>query len=139
MARPSRTSAWSSTIATVIGCSALTGGKLRTLYKRRLLADTCQFMRVPRVSMAPQAAVERERDVARDEHLAGKLPHPLREIREPPFLRIDRPHDVAHRVDDLARNGGDLAALRADGLRRVDADLPADHFAQNRNLRQART
>jgi hypothetical protein len=50
---------------------------------------------------------------------------------------IDRPHDVAHRVDELAgqpRDGGERVDQRGVGL----ADLPLDHFAEERNPRQAR-
>jgi hypothetical protein len=40
-------------------------------------------------------------DAARGEHVAGEAAHPLRQIAQVILLRINRPHDVAHRIDQL--------------------------------------
>ena len=49
--------------------------------------------------------VELERDVTRVKRFSGKSSHPMNQIAEMVFVRVNRPDDVTHRIEELMRGG----------------------------------
>src|SRR5262249_43547045 len=71
------------------------------------------------------------------EDVAREMPHALREIADVILRGVDRPHDVAHRVHELARQVGD----RGEGIGEragTGPETPPDDLAEQRDARQAR-
>ena len=66
---------------------------------------------------------------ARRENIAGKVTHPLRQIAETISFRIDCPDNVAHRINQLARQSGDCRERARTGSLAI-ALPPLCHFAQ---------
>src|SRR5262249_5727458 len=78
---------------------------------------------------------EAEVDVFSRQGIAGKVAHALEQVADAVALRVDGPDDVAHRLDELARDRGDAAK----GVRRLQSrvGVTADELAKNGDLREA--
>src|SRR4029453_17741894 len=68
----------------------------------------------PHIGAERELASERgtrktEGDVFSRQRVAGKVAHPLEQVADAVALRVDGPDDVAHRLDELARDRGDAA------------------------------
>src|SRR5947209_1751217 len=75
--------------------------------------------------------------LARRKDVARKASHPLKKIAQMILLRVDRPDDVAHCLDQLVRDGGYLRQWLC------EASIVAVHlllcdFAEDDYLREAR-
>ena len=99
--RPACSAEWRTTLLTL-------SLKIRKTWRRTSAPSSMSRVDVGRVKV--------EVDVARREDVAGEAAHPLRQVAQVILPRIDRPHDVAHRVDQLGRGAGNLRERLRDGL-----------------------
>ena len=58
--------------------------------------------------------VELEFNAARAKNVSRKTPHSLHEVAQIVFARIDRPHDISHRVDEFDRGFGGFFERRGE-------------------------
>src|SRR5262249_6815041 len=78
-----------------------------------------------------------ESDATGREYVAGEPSHSLYQIIEVVAVRIDRPDDVAHRVDQLARGGRNHRKCLIQWAVAL-ARLALGNFACHRNQREVR-
>ena len=110
-----------------------------------LLTASLKMRRTSRRTSAASArsrpasgALKGELDVLPGERVAREVAHPLKQVTDAVALGIDRPDDVAHRIDELTRDRRDaIECVRGrPGDRRPRR---ARHLAQDGNLREAGT
>src|SRR4030095_6595193 len=60
---------------------------------------------------------EAKLDAGCKEDICGEAPHSLYQFLQAVLSRVYRPHNVAHRLNKLARNGRDLMQMRTQAVR----------------------
>lgn len=81
-------------------------------------------------------STESEAHVPRVEKVGGEPAHPLDDVAELVAHGVDRPDDVAHRIDELAGRRGDLVEMVRE-LQRSALRARAGDLAQDRDLCEA--
>jgi hypothetical protein len=98
--------------------------------------DLPSHVRVEAHGQILSGPVEAKVDVPRVERVPREAPLSLQQIAQRIAFGIDRPDDIAHRVDQLPRDLGDPFAKRGDTT--VSFDTLQRHLAEHSHLRERR-